>query len=122
MDDMNNFPQNQDPQNQDLQNQDPQNQDPLGQDPVTPDRIGFAITSLVLGICSVVFTCIYGGLPLGILGLIFGILARKSSKKGMAIAGIILSSVGLVLGVAFILIVIGVLASGILSNLPKMQG
>jgi thiol:disulfide interchange protein len=112
MDDMNNV----------TQNQDPQYQDPLGQDPVTPDRIGFAIASLVLGICSVVFTCIYIGLPLAILGLIFGILARKSSKKGMAIAGIILSSAGLVLGVAFILIVVGVLASGILSNLPNMQG
>ncbi len=60
---------------------------------------GFAVASLILSLfglpCSV--TCIN---IFAILGLIFGILGVKSTKnKGVAIAGIIISSVGLLLTV-----------------------
>lgn len=69
-----------------------------------PERKGFAIASLVLGILSLVLCCFYGGF-LGILGLIFGIvsLAKKESKMGMAIAGIITSSFGLIYGILMVM-------------------
>lgn len=54
---------------------------------------GFAITSLVLGILSVVGGCCCLHLILAPLSLIFGIisLASKRGGKGMAITGIVLS-------------------------------
>ena len=86
-----------------------QNQQPNYGQPIPPygyhepERKGFAIASLVLGILSLVLCCVYGGF-LGILGLIFGIvsLAKKESKMGMAIAGIITSAFGLVYGISIV--------------------
>ncbi len=69
------------------------------------DKKGFAIASLVLGIVSVVFMCVwYLGIPAAILGLIFGIIANKAKKNGMATAGIVLSIIGLVLVVILIIL------------------
>lgn len=87
-----------------------QNQQPNYGQPIPPygyrepERKGFAIASLVLGILSLVLCCIYGGF-LGILGLIFGIisLAKKESKMGMAIAGIITSAFGLIYGILMVM-------------------
>ena len=73
------------------------------------NKHGYAIASLVLGILSVVFSCCYGiGFILGVVGLVLAILARKSgNKEGVCTAGIILSIIGLVIGVLmFILTVI----------------
>jgi hypothetical protein len=61
---------------------------------------GQAVTSLVLGIISVPFAFIpcFGVITLvtGIIGLIMGIMGRSSvSRHGMAVAGIVLSAVGL---------------------------
>ena len=62
---------------------------------------GLAITSLVLGIVSVVFFWIpyvdILTLILGIAALILGIVAGKQGKNGMAIAGLVLGIVGTVL-------------------------
>lgn len=75
---------------------------PYGYKP--PERKGFAIASLVLGILSLLLCCVYGGF-LGILGLVFGILSlvKKESKMGMAIAGIITSAFGIVYGICWII-------------------
>ena len=71
---------------------------------------GMAVTSMVLGIVSLCgLLCCFGGL-LGILGLIFGIIAMNqvknnsyaSGSKGMALAGIICSSIALFLSAAFL--------------------
>lgn len=78
---------------------------------------GMGITAMVLGILSVCLFCLYGivGVVLGVLALIFGILGRKRAQRGeatnggMALAGIILGSVGIAIGA----IVIGLLAWGI---------
>lgn len=55
-----------------------------------------ATTGLVLGIIGLVawFIPIIGA-PITIIGLTFGIKGLKSSERGVAIAGIVLSSVGL---------------------------
>lgn len=56
---------------------------------------GMAIASLILSIVSLVCCC--AGTPCAVLGLIFGIIARKNNpQNNMALAGIIIASVGLV--------------------------
>ena len=75
-----------------------------------PQGKGMAVSSLVLGIVSIVLMCLwYVSIPCGIVGLVLGILAKKKGQKGMATAGIVLSIIGLVLVVVFfILAAIGV--------------
>jgi Domain of unknown function (DUF4190) len=70
-------------------------------------RNGFGIAALVLGIVSIL---LFPGLGiiLGLLGIIFGILGIRLASKGeatnngMAIAGVVFSAVGLVLGALLI--------------------
>jgi uncharacterized protein DUF4190 len=73
---------------------------------------GQAVTSLVLGIISIVFTFIpcfgFVAIVTGIIGLIMGILGRKSvSRHGMAVTGIVLSAISLGLAVLFIILYVG---------------
>jgi hypothetical protein len=79
---------------------------------------GFAITSLVLGICGVTFCIIpYLGACIGfvcsILAIIFGVIGRKAAKRGeadgegMATAGLILGCIGVGLIVLLIVIIGG---------------
>jgi len=72
---------------------------------------GMGIASMVLGIIALVITIISCCLPfgyllasvLGLLSIIFGIIAiAKKSGKGMGIAGIICSVVGLLLAIIMI--------------------
>ena len=61
---------------------------------------GQAVTSLVLGIISIVFAFIpcfgFVSLVTGIIGLVMGILGRKSvTRHGMAVTGIVLSAISL---------------------------
>ncbi|MFF3840928.1 DUF4190 domain-containing protein [Streptomyces sp. NPDC001930] len=80
-----------------------------------PQSNGMGIASMVLGICAVVLAfCSYGilGLILGGVALPLGIVARKrhlrgeANSKGQAVAGIILGSIGIVLGLAGIGLII----------------
>ncbi|MGN0341970.1 MAG: DUF4190 domain-containing protein [Roseburia sp.] len=63
-------------------------------------RTGFAIASMVLGILSVTLCCA-GGWILGSIGFILGCisLAKRHNGKGMAIAGVITSILGILVGV-----------------------
>ncbi len=68
------------------------------------EKKGFCIASLVLGIVALVFFCLwYISIPCGILAIIFGILGIKSINKGMAIAGLITGSIGLVISTLIII-------------------
>ncbi len=68
------------------------------------DKKGFCIASLVLGIVTLIFFCIwYISIPCGILAIVFGILGLKSSGRGMAIAGLITSSIGLVISALIVI-------------------
>ena len=69
---------------------------------------GYAIAGLILGILSVIFSCCYGlGFVLGIVGLVFTIMARKSgNKEGVCTAGLILSIVGVVLGIIMFILTV----------------
>ena len=68
--------------------------------PPATDRYVLAIISLVLGILNLCawFIPLCGG-PLAIVGLILGVLGLNSSRKGLAIAGIVLSSIALLLSI-----------------------
>jgi hypothetical protein len=75
-----------------------------------PEKRGFAIASLVLGILSLCgslnFLC--GGL-LSVIGIVLGALGVNSRSKSMAIAGIILSALGLILTIIFRVVFRGIL-------------
>jgi hypothetical protein len=85
-----------------------------------------AVASLVLGIVSLFFTAFFfcGGLfaaPItGILGIIFGILGRKSVRQhGSAIAGLITSIIGVAIsGVGLALYIILIVASAASTPTP----
>lgn len=71
---------------------------------------GFAIASMILGIGSTLFSCCLWFFTLftSITGLILGIVSLKRDEdgKGMAIAGIILSSVGILFSIFMVFIYI----------------
>jgi uncharacterized membrane protein len=76
---------------------------------------GLAIASLILGILSLCASVgWFCGGPLSIVGLILGFLGRKPATKGLATAGIILSAVGLVLTIIFV--ILGVVFRGPILN------
>jgi len=69
--------------------------------PQKKDNYGLAITSLALGIFSLLAWFLpICGFPISVIGLILGIIGMNSSKRGLAIAGIVMSSIGLLLTVA----------------------
>ncbi|MFF8915784.1 DUF4190 domain-containing protein [Streptomyces sp. NPDC015032] len=80
---------------------------------------GLGIAAMVLGIIAVAGFCFWGlGVVLGVLALIFGIIGRgragrnEATNGGMALAGIILGSIGIVISGAFLALMIWGVASG----------
>ncbi|MBA3826524.1 MAG: DUF4190 domain-containing protein, partial [Ktedonobacterales bacterium] len=81
---------------------------------------GLAVTSMVLGIVSLVLFCAwYLALPLGITGIILGAIGLNqigkgqfsAASRGMAIAGLVTASIGIVIS-----ILIGVAYFALLAN------
>lgn len=71
------------------------------------NRKGFCIASMVLGIIALVLFCIwYLSIPCAILAIIFGVLGIKSTGKGMAIAGLVTGSIGLIVSIAIIVFIV----------------
>lgn len=82
---------------------------------------GMAVASLVLGIISLVFAALFfcGGMfvaPItGILGIIFGVLGRKSvTRHGSAMAGLITS----IIAVAITVVIIGLYILFVAASTP----
>jgi len=70
-------------------------------------RKGFAIAGFVMGIVSVVFFCFtWIDAAVAILAIIFSALGIKSSRKRMAIIGLVLGIVGLIVAVVFAFILL----------------
>ncbi|MBI5965158.1 MAG: hypothetical protein HY863_16895 [Chloroflexi bacterium] len=65
-----------------------------------PNLVILAVVSLVLGVFNLCnfLTPPICGLPMSILGIIFGYSSMNSSKRGLAIAGMILCIIGLLIG------------------------
>lgn len=74
--------------------------------------------SLVLGICSIVFVCCYGGIPFGAAALVLGFLGLKNNNENpMQFGGRSLAIGGLVTGVIGLLISVGIILIAIFANL-----
>jgi len=59
---------------------------------------GKAIASLVLGIVGLLAWYVpLFGYPVTTVGLVLGVMGMKSSRRGMAITGVVLSAIGLVI-------------------------
>ncbi|WP_307131191.1 DUF4190 domain-containing protein [Streptomyces aurantiacus] len=76
-----------------------------------PPNNGLGIASLVLGIVSAVGFCLWPvSLAAGVLALIFGLIGRNKVRRGEAtnpghaLAGIICGAVGVVLAIAFVVV------------------
>lgn len=84
--------------------QNPYQPDPYQPGQPVPGR-GNAIAALVLGIVSIIFSEAGVGLIAGIIGLVMAVQARKllppNAPHGMATAGMVLSIIGLGLGLVF---------------------
>ena len=69
-----------------------------------PNRNGFGIASMVLGILALVFFCGCINIPLAIISIIFAIIHinRKTGSIGFAIAGMVTSVISVILTVIMI--------------------
>ena len=67
-----------------------------------PPGSGFGIASMVCGILALITCCMWCTcIPLAVVSIVLGILQiQKGTAKGMAIAGIVCSSIGLILFIA----------------------
>ena len=62
------------------------------------EKKGFNITSMILGIVSIVFLCVwYISLPCSIMAIIFSIAGKHNGGRGMGVAGLVLGIISLVL-------------------------
>lgn len=73
----------------------------MNQPPETANKQqnGFGIAGLIIGIIALLLSCLAIGGFLGIIGLIFSIIAitKKNQKRGAAIAGIILNGISVII-------------------------
>lgn len=85
-----------------------------GMNTVPEQAKGFAIASMILGICAICFCWCYGivGLACGIVGLVLAFSYKKKNGflKGMATAGFVCSIIGIALSVVVIIYFICVFA------------
>lgn len=73
----------------------------------TQDKKGMSIASMVLGITSLVMSCVpFFGFFLSILAIVFGAIGMNKGNKGMAIAGIVCGTINIVLHVIFIIFLV----------------
>ncbi len=78
------------------------------------ERKGFNITSMILGIVSMVLFCFwYVSIPCSIIAIIFSVAGRKDAGRGMGIAGMVLGIIAFALWIVlFILAIVGVTVLG----------
>ncbi len=96
--------------------------------PPAPRNNPMAVTGLIMGIVSVTLgLCCYGA-PFNVLGVVFSLVGLSQIKKdpqreqgrGLAIAGLVLSLVGILIGVLLLILVIVGSLPDILKEMKKM--
>ena len=75
-----------------------------------------AIAGFVLGIVSVLLICSFYGavanIVVGGLGITFSAMGRKSiTSRGLAIAGLVTSIIGVIAALVWVVIIIGIIAA-----------
>lgn len=91
----------------------------------TPKKTnGFAIAGMILGIVSIPASCCFAwvGILVAVLGLIFSIIGQSKGKSGMAIAGIICSVIGILLGITNSVLGAVMASSGAYDELYRQLG
>ncbi|MEU6026298.1 DUF4190 domain-containing protein [Streptomyces tauricus] len=88
------------------------------QDPGARTSNGLAIAALVLGIAACVFFwTVFGGIVLGLVGLVLGIVAARRARggraphRGMAIVGAVLSALAVIASAVIVAIGVSFLTS-----------
>ncbi|MGH9187586.1 MAG: DUF4190 domain-containing protein [Acidimicrobiales bacterium] len=88
-----------------------------------PGPGGLAVAAFVCGLVGALFGLMpllfFVAFPLGVLGLIFGIVARRRGKSGMAVAGVVLGSLAVVLAVVGVAVLADVFDD--LDERPSLQ-
>ena len=84
------------------------------------DRKGFALAGFILSIVSVVFFCLtwVDGI-IAVLAIVLSALGIQSSRKKMAIVGVILGVIGIIAAVVFFFILIDMMADPVKYGLPS---
>lgn len=79
--------------------------------PAAAPSNGQGLAAMILGIISIPLACCgYGGIVLGILGIVFGVMGRRkadaglATNRGQAQAGLICGAVGVVLGIVVLIL------------------
>lgn len=82
---------------------------------------GLAIAAMVLGICSIVLSCIpyicYLTPAMAIVGIVLAAKAKKKQPSGMATAGLVCSIVALAIDV--VLIILAIIGLGLLASIAS---
>lgn len=95
----------------------------FGAEPVASPKNGLGTASLVLGILAILGAVFFIGLLFGVIGLVFGFIGRSRFKKGeatnggVALAGIITSVVGILIGAAVVVFTVILVNSDDFENL-----
>ena len=79
----------------------------------------FGIIGLTLGILSIIFMG-SNGIIVGIVGLIFGWIQQKKHPNKIGKAAMIVSAIGIVLALVFIIVLIKFLAPYVQQQIPNM--
>lgn len=104
---------------QDYTSQYQQNSYQPQQEPPKQNNV-LAIVGMILGIISILMGCCgWYSIIFAIPGLICSILSRKQGKSGMAVAGIVCSIIGIIIGVLMTVLAFGMLA--IVGSMPEYQ-
>ncbi|MBO5373656.1 MAG: DUF4190 domain-containing protein [Lachnospiraceae bacterium] len=87
------------------------------------DSKGMAIASMILGIVSLVLSCVwYVSLITGIVSIVLAVMYnKKNGKCGMTTAGIVCSVIGMILAVVLIVLSVGLLAALGMSGIAELS-
>lgn len=89
--------------------------DPKNRQPGEAPGSGFAVASLILGIISLILFCATINLITAVLGIVFGAIYLSKGymeKRGMAIAGLVLSIISVALWILCLAVGLSVISSG----------
>lgn len=89
---------------------------PVYTDAVQP-KTGLAVAALVLGIIAIVTSCFGFNIIIGIIGIIFAAVylsKKQPARRGMAIAGLVLSIISIAVFVIMVILVVVFAVSGAL--------
>ena len=92
------------------------NMEPVYTAPQQPEKTGLAVASLVLGIISVVISCMGVNIILAVIAIILGAVylsKKQAARRGMAIAGLVLGIVSIAIFILLVVLATVFMLSGI---------